>query len=97
MPKNNKVKLYVYIWDTTSFNMFRDSKKNRPNDGFCFFKTLEQAMKHYFDTQFCDWRDENDDDAEMYYLNGANPEDVKKFYEATNGKRYVIETYFGVS
>ena len=95
MAKSKKVKLYLYCIKDDGFKTFKN-KKGKPSENFCFFKTEEQVMKHYFDHQFVNWRDENDDDAELYYLNGANPEDVKKFYEATNGKRYVIETYFGV-
>lgn len=90
-----KQKFYLFLSDTEkSFKDF--SKKGKPNKNFVFFKTEMQVMKHYFDNFHIAYRDKNENDLECFYLNGANAEDVKLFYTKTNGKRFVLETYFGL-
>ena len=91
----SKQKFYIFLNDNDkSFKDF--SKKGKPNKNFVFFKSESQAMKHYFDNFHIDYRNNNENDLECFYLNGANIKDVELFYTKTNGKRFVLETYFGI-
>lgn len=92
-----KSKPIFYLFIDNADASFKDfKKKGKPNKNFVFFKTISQVMKHYFDCFHIDYRNTHENELELFYLNGANTDDIKLFYDKTNGKRFVLETFFGL-